>query len=38
MLPISIDEKFEKFILLDNEHNLTLLKLVERKQMHRCIS
>ncbi len=34
MVPITIDEKFGKFIFLDNEHDLTLFKLVEQKQMH----
>jgi hypothetical protein len=34
MVPIIIDEQFGKFIFLDNEHDLTLFKLVERKQMH----
>jgi hypothetical protein len=34
----TIDEQFGKFILLDNEHDLTLFKLVERKQMHHCDS
>ncbi len=36
MVPITIDEQFGKFILLNNEHDLTLFKLVERKQMHQC--
>jgi len=36
MIPITIDEQFGKFILLDNEQDLTLFKLVERKQMHQC--
>jgi len=36
MVPATIDEQFGKFILLDNEHDLTLFKLVERKQMHQC--
>ncbi len=36
MVFITIDEKFGKFILLDNEHDLTLFKLVEQKQMHQC--
>jgi len=31
---VTIDVQFGKFILLDNEHDLTLLKLVERKKMH----
>ncbi len=30
----AIDEHFGKFILLDNEHDLTLFKLVEQKQKH----
>jgi hypothetical protein len=29
MVPNTIDEQFEKFILLDIEHDLTLFKLVE---------
>jgi hypothetical protein len=29
MVPATIDEQFGKFILLDNEHDLTLFKLVE---------
>jgi hypothetical protein len=36
MVPATIDEHFGKFILLDNEHDLTLFKLVERKQIHQC--
>ncbi len=36
MVHTIINEQFEKFILLDNEHDLTLFKLVERKQMHQC--
>jgi hypothetical protein len=32
----TIDEQFGKFILLNNEHDLTLFKSVERKQMHQC--
>jgi hypothetical protein len=36
MVLATIDEQFGKFILLDNEHDLTLFKLVERKQMHQC--
>jgi len=36
MVPATIDEKSRKFILPDNEHDLTLFKLVERKQMHQC--
>jgi hypothetical protein len=36
MVPATIDEQFGKFILPDNEHDLTLFKLVERKQMHQC--
>jgi hypothetical protein len=36
MVPIIIDEQFGKFILQDNEHDLTLFKLVEQKQMHQC--
>jgi hypothetical protein len=31
-----IDEQSRKFILSDNEHDLTLFKLVERKQIHQC--
>jgi len=29
MVPATIDEQFGKFILLDNEHDLTLFKLME---------
>jgi hypothetical protein len=29
MVPATIDEQFGKFILLDNEHDLTLFKLLE---------
>ncbi len=29
MVPTIIDEQYGKFILLDNEHDLTLFKLVE---------
>jgi hypothetical protein len=29
MVPATIDEQFGKFILPDNEHDLTLFKLVE---------
>jgi hypothetical protein len=36
MVPTTIDEQSGKFILSDNEHDLTLFKLVERKQMHQC--
>jgi len=36
MVPDTIDEQFWKFILLDNEPDLTLFKLVEQKQMHQC--
>jgi hypothetical protein len=36
MVLVTIDEHFGKFILPDNEHDLTLFKLVERKQMHQC--
>jgi hypothetical protein len=36
MVPATIDEQFGKFILPDNEHDLTLFKLVERKQIHQC--
>jgi hypothetical protein len=36
MLLATIDEQSRKFILPDNEHDLTLFKLVERKQMHQC--
>jgi hypothetical protein len=36
MVPATIDEQSGKFILPDNEHDLTLFKLVERKQMHQC--
>jgi predicted oxidoreductase (fatty acid repression mutant protein) len=36
MVPAFIDEQSKKFILPDNEHDLTLFKLVERKQMHQC--
>jgi hypothetical protein len=31
IVPTTIDEQSRKFILLDNEHELTLFKLVERK-------
>jgi hypothetical protein len=34
MVLVIIDEQFGKFILPNNEHDLTLFKLVERKQMH----
>ncbi len=36
MVLATIDEQFGKFILLENEHDLTLFKLVERKQIHQC--
>jgi hypothetical protein len=37
MVPATIDEHWSgKFILPNNEHDLTLFKLVERKQMHQC--
>ncbi len=36
MVPTTIDEQFGKFILPDNEHVLTLFKLMEQKQMHQC--
>jgi hypothetical protein len=36
MVRATIDEQFGKFILPDNEHDLTLFKLVELKQMHQC--
>jgi hypothetical protein len=36
MAPAIIDEQFGKFILLDNEHDLTLFKLVEQKKKHQC--
>jgi hypothetical protein len=36
MVLTTIDEQSRKFILPDNEHDLTLFKLVERKQMHQC--
>jgi hypothetical protein len=36
MVPTTIDEQSGKFILLNNEHDLTLFKLVEWKQMHQC--
>ncbi len=36
MVPATIDEHSRKFILLDNEHDFTLFKLVERKQIHQC--
>jgi hypothetical protein len=36
MVLVTIDEQFGKFILLDNEHDLTLFKLVEQKQIHQC--
>jgi hypothetical protein len=32
MVPATIDEQSGKFILPDNEHDLTLFKLVERKK------
>jgi len=32
----TIDEQSGKFILPYNEHDLTLFKLVERKQIHQC--
>jgi len=38
MVPITIDEQFKKLILLDNEHDLILLKSVKQKQMHQCHS
>jgi hypothetical protein len=38
MVPITIDEQSKKFILPHNEHDFTLFKLVERKQMHQCDS
>jgi hypothetical protein len=34
MVPATIDEQSGKFILPNNEHDLTLFKLVEQKQMH----
>jgi hypothetical protein len=34
IVPITIDVQFGKFILRDNEHDLTLLKLMEQKKMH----
>ncbi len=34
MVLATIDEQFGKFILLDSGHDLTLLKLVEQKQMY----
>ncbi len=33
-----IDEQFEKFILPNNEYDLTLFKLLKWKQMHQCVS
>jgi hypothetical protein len=36
MVLVIIDEQFKKFILPDNEHDLTLFKVVEQKQMHQC--
>jgi hypothetical protein len=36
MVPATINEQSRKFILPNNEHDLTLFKLVERKQMHQC--
>jgi len=36
MVPATIDQQSKKFILPDNEHDLTLFKLVEQKQMHQC--
>jgi hypothetical protein len=34
MVLATIDEQFLKLILLDNEHDLILFKLMEQKQMH----
>jgi len=34
MVLFTIDEQFRTFILSDNEHDLTLFKLMEWKQMH----
>jgi hypothetical protein len=36
MVPTTIDEQFGKFILPNNEHDLTLFNLVEWKRMHQC--
>jgi len=36
MVLSTIDEQGEKIMLPNNEHDLTLFKLVERKQMHQC--
>jgi hypothetical protein len=36
MVPTTIDEQSGKFILPNNEHDLTLFKLVEQKKMHQC--
>ncbi len=36
MVPATINEQSGKFILPDNEHDLTLFKLVEQKQIHQC--
>jgi len=36
MVLATIDEQSGKFILPDNEHDLTLFKLVERKQIYQC--
>ncbi len=34
MVPTTIDEHFGKFILINNEHDLTLFKLMEWKKIH----
>jgi hypothetical protein len=36
MASATIDEQYGKFILPNNEHDLTLFKLMEQKQMHQC--
>jgi hypothetical protein len=36
MVFVTINEHFRKFVLLSNEHDLTLFKLMEWKQMHQC--
>jgi len=36
MVLVTIDEQSRKFILPNNEHDLTLFKLVEQKQIHQC--
>jgi hypothetical protein len=36
MVSVTIDEQYGKFILLNNEHDLTLFKPMEQKQMYQC--